>query len=150
MPHSRLPCMRAIDLAKATRTSVHTIRYYEKLGLLEARRNPANGYREFGDEHVKLLSCIRCLRGAGMSLTEVRLLIGAMNHPSRTCPETLPIVARVAAAIESDLEQLEIVSRGLRAFGFQRPRTSLPPTGADVRRLVEVIASTKRSPAKSP
>ena len=51
--------MKTIELSRLTGTSVHTIRYYERIGLLKAGRNRSNGYRQFSAEHVELLVFIR-------------------------------------------------------------------------------------------
>ena len=51
------------------------IRYYEKEGLLcPVRRD--NGYRDYSEEDLMLLKRIRLLRELGISLEQVRGLIG--------------------------------------------------------------------------
>lgn len=50
------------------------IRFYEEQGLLTPRRNVENGYREYGEEDVKVLKQIKLLRKLGVSLDEIRLM----------------------------------------------------------------------------
>jgi len=49
-----------------------TLRYYEKIGLLKPRRKTAGGAREFGDEDLRLLSGLKCLKRLGLSLEEIK------------------------------------------------------------------------------
>lgn len=51
------------------------IRFYEKQGLLSPARNPENDYREYTDEDVHTLKCIRALRMLDMPLEDVRLVL---------------------------------------------------------------------------
>ncbi len=48
------------------------IRFYEEQGLLNPRRNEANGYREYGEEEVRILKRIKLLRKLGVPIEEIR------------------------------------------------------------------------------
>ncbi|MBE6933071.1 MAG: MerR family transcriptional regulator [Ruminococcaceae bacterium] len=48
------------------------IRFYEEQGLLNPRRNPENGYRDYGEEEVQILRRIRVLRKLGLPIEEIR------------------------------------------------------------------------------
>lgn len=48
------------------------IRFYEEQGLLSPRRNSENGYREYGDEEVRILRQIKLLRKLGVPIEEIR------------------------------------------------------------------------------
>ncbi len=50
------------------------IRFYEQEGLLSPRRNRENGYRDYGEEEVKVLRRIKLLRKLGIPLGEIRRL----------------------------------------------------------------------------
>ena len=59
--------------------SADNIRFYEKQGLLRPRRNPENGYREYGDKDIHTLKLIRALRMLDMPLEQVKsVLSGAL------------------------------------------------------------------------
>lgn len=45
-----------------------TLRYYERIGLLPRIKRDEKGYREFDESDCKLISFIKCMRGAGMSI----------------------------------------------------------------------------------
>ena len=55
------------------------IRFYEEQGLLAPRRNPENGYRDYGDEEVALLRRIRLLRKLDVPIDEIRLMFAGTH-----------------------------------------------------------------------
>jgi MerR family transcriptional regulator, aldehyde-responsive regulator len=56
-----------------TGLSEHTLRYYERIGLLEqVRRDQSSGHRRYTGEDVRLLELIACLRATGMSIEDMR------------------------------------------------------------------------------
>lgn len=62
--------MRIGELAERTKLSKDTIRFYEKIGLVEGERLP-NGYRDFGPEMVTWLQYVRTAQVLGFSLGEI-------------------------------------------------------------------------------
>ncbi|MFD7321000.1 MerR family transcriptional regulator [Streptomyces sp. NPDC059875] len=62
--------MRIGELAAQAGTSRDTIRFYEKVGLIEGRRLP-NGYRDFPPEAVPWLHYVRTAQTLGFSLAEI-------------------------------------------------------------------------------
>ena len=55
------------------------IRFYEEQGLLSPRRNPENGYRDYGDEEVALLRRIRLFRKLDVPIDEIRLMFSGTH-----------------------------------------------------------------------
>ena len=51
------------------------IRFYEEQGLLSPRRNSENGYRDYGEEEVKILRQIKLMRKLGVPLEEIRQMV---------------------------------------------------------------------------
>ncbi len=134
--------MKAIELSRLAGTSVHTIRYYERIGLLDARRNRSNGYHEFSSGHVALLVFIRRSRGGGLSLAEIRAFIEAATNGRCGCAQVGEIVRRVLPAVEREISELAALRKRMKTFltNGQRRRHGTP-TGVDVRRLVASLAT---------
>lgn len=55
------------------------IRFYEEQGLLSPKRNPENGYRDYGDEEVLVLRRIRLLRKLDVPIDEIRLMLSGTH-----------------------------------------------------------------------
>lgn len=48
-----------------------TLRYYEKVGLLENVRRDANGQRVYGEEHLERLDSIICFKNGGLPIAQI-------------------------------------------------------------------------------
>jgi DNA-binding transcriptional MerR regulator len=62
--------MRIGELAAQAGLSKDTIRFYEKVGLIDGQRL-ANGYRDFAPELVEWLAYVRTAQTLGFSLAEI-------------------------------------------------------------------------------
>ncbi len=61
------------DLARVTGYSIHTIKYYLRIGLIrEVGRSPETRYRYFDDSTIALLKKIHTLRKEGRSLNQIK------------------------------------------------------------------------------
>lgn len=60
------------DVAKRTGLTPHTLRYYEKEGLLLDISRKSNGLRVFGDDDIEWLGIISCLKDTGMSIANIK------------------------------------------------------------------------------
>ena len=66
------------DLSRLSGYSIHTLKFYLKLGLIaESGRSPQTRFRYFDDCTVAKLAQIRAWRKAAKSLAEIRTLL----HP---------------------------------------------------------------------
>lgn len=64
------------DLSRLSGHSIHTLKYYLKIGLLrEAGRSPQTRFRFFNDTTVQQLSTIRGWRKERRSLAEIKRLL---------------------------------------------------------------------------
>ncbi|GMX66798.1 hypothetical protein Elgi_60700 [Paenibacillus elgii] len=66
--------MRIQELADKMGLTIHTIRFYEKEGLLDDRhvRRENNNYRNYSEEAVERLRLIKKLQSIGCSLAELK------------------------------------------------------------------------------
>ena len=59
------------ELAKLAGISTRTLRYYDKQGLLKARRNPVNNYRYYEETEVDQLQKILFLKLFDLPLEQI-------------------------------------------------------------------------------
>ena len=110
--------LRIGALAEATRTSVETIRFYEREGLLSAPTRTESNYRTYRPEDVTRLDFIRRCRSLDMALPEVRALLEVLDQGGADCEGVNSIldehIGHVALRI-AELKTLEAELRELRA-----------------------------------
>ena len=59
------------SLAKAAGVNVETVRYYQRLGLIEEPRKPAGGQRSYPESTVARLAFVRRAQQLGFTLAEI-------------------------------------------------------------------------------
>ena len=65
------------ELAKETRLTTKTIRFYEEIGLISPATRTDNGYRSYATEMVEELRIIKTVRDLGLPIPEIKkLMIG--------------------------------------------------------------------------
>ncbi len=112
--------MRIKELAEKTGLMPHTIRYYEREGLLAKRliRRSENRYREFTDDAVERIVMIQSLQTAGFTLAEAKDLLERWDAGLLT-PTEGPVylqkkVDEIVARIERKIAELEQTKAALR------------------------------------
>ncbi|BDI34368.1 hypothetical protein CCAX7_64190 [Capsulimonas corticalis] len=77
-PLEEMTVQQVVDL---TGLSEHTLRYYERLGLIHpVRRHHSSGHRRYSQEDVTRLESLACLRATGMPLAEMRQYFEALSQ----------------------------------------------------------------------
>lgn|SRR5690554_3558502 len=92
------------QLARRTRESVKTLRYWTDLGLLAAERG-ANGYRYYGAGAAERVGFIRGAQALGLTLREIRDVLGAREHEHPPCQEARAVLARHLRDVRERLAQ---------------------------------------------
>lgn len=87
------------QLSKATDTKAVTIRYYESAGLLSPVSRTQGGYRLYTERERDRLIFIKRARHLGLSLDDVKSLLGLADDESAPC-------ARVDSIIHEQLERV--------------------------------------------
>ena len=103
-------------LAKATGTKVETVRYYERIGLLEAPGRTEGNYRVYGAEALSRLSFVRRARDLGFSLDQVRELLDLAGQRQRDCGSVDVLATEHLAEIDRKIADLGALRRELGAL----------------------------------
>jgi Cu(I)-responsive transcriptional regulator len=93
-------------LAKETGTTVETIRYYERVGLIAAPARTNGNYRSFRLEDLERLRFIRRTRDLGFSLDEVRALLDMAAERDRDCGQVDDLANRHLREIDRKIADL--------------------------------------------
>lgn len=94
------------ELAKRTESTVETIRYYEKEGLLPEPARSQGNYRLYGEGHIERLRFIRHCRTLDMALDEVRTLLQYRDTPTEDCGDVNALLDAHIHAVEMRVEEL--------------------------------------------
>jgi MerR family copper efflux transcriptional regulator len=106
--------MQIGEIASATGISRDTLRFYEKRGLLRARRSD-NGYRDYPPEAVDWLRYIRMAQTLGFTLAEIEADLPLLAAPESSAPQ-------LRAALERKLADIDQRMTGLAALRTELAR----------------------------
>ena len=101
-------------LAAETGSSVQTIRYYEKIGLLPAAARTEGNQRRYGSAHSGRLAFIRHSRELGFSIETIRELLALCDAPDNDCGAADEIARRQLLAVEARIKQLNALRTELK------------------------------------
>ncbi|MFF1632254.1 MerR family transcriptional regulator [Leifsonia sp. NPDC058248] len=125
--------MQISELAERAGVTVKAVRYYESLGLVVPDRLP-NGYRDYGDEHLRVVAEIRELSASGISPSRATPFIeclGTGHVHSDECPASLAAyrdsIAELDQAIAGLIARRELLARRLDQSAL-RGFPDAPPT----------------------
>lgn len=98
-------------IARRCGVSRTTILYYESLGLLNASSRSAGNYRQYGDGDLERLRQIRAYRNLGLSLADVRAILGqtaGRRHRSgaKSAGDRASILQARLVRIDAEIENL--------------------------------------------
>lgn len=97
--------MQIGEMADATGLSRDTLRFYEKRGLLRARRG-ANGYRDYPPEAVNWLRYLRLAQSLGFTLAEIEADLPLLEAPDASAPQLRAALERKLADIDQRIDGL--------------------------------------------
>lgn len=116
--------MQIGTLSARTGLSRDSLRFYEKRGLLQARR-AANGYRDYPEEAVQWLGYVRTAQQLGFTLAEIAADLPMLVQGEDAGPALRATLARKLADVDARIGALQ----GLRAELAAR-LAETPETGA--------------------
>lgn len=87
--------------------SKHTLRYYEKEGLLPPISRDKIGIREYSDSDLELLALIRCMRAAGMSISYIKNYMDLCKDGISTVSKRKEIILLQKKILEDQKKELE-------------------------------------------
>ncbi|WP_232825103.1 helix-turn-helix domain-containing protein [Salinicola sp. RZ23] len=101
------------QLAKSTETKAVTIRYYERAGLMSPATRTAGGYRLYTARERDRLIFIKHARQLGLSLEDVKALLGLADDDEAPCDRVDEIIHVQLARVRERLKHLRQLEQEL-------------------------------------
>ena len=93
--------------SESTGLSVHTLRYYERIGLLTSINRAANGHRRYSQADIERIGLFNHLRLTGMPLDEIRRYSLLLQYGEDSFPERHAILSAHRAVVEQQIADLQ-------------------------------------------
>ena len=115
------------DVSRKTGLSAHTLRYYEKEGLISGVERSRGGFRQYTDEDLEKLGLICCLKNTGMSIQEIGRFVRLTREGDHTLEERVELlrahreqvlgkIAEMQKYLEKVTWKLDFFTEKLRAY----------------------------------
>ena len=108
------------DMARLSKNTLRTVRFYEEAGLLRAVQRTDGGHRLFPHAELLRLQLVSDLRSAGFSLDEIRDILDAKRGCACGAQAAARLTTRLDDQIEAMRERLRLLRRLLKELESTR------------------------------
>jgi DNA-binding transcriptional MerR regulator len=95
------------EASELTGLTAHTLRYYERIGLLDVRRDAA-GYRSYDRRALARIVFISRLRASGMPIGTISHYLELVLEGDHTAPQRLALMQEHRDRIQRQLRDLQL------------------------------------------
>jgi len=95
------------QVAEATGLTVHTLRYYERIGLIHPIGRAENSHRRYSDGDVGWLIFLTKLRATGMSIQQMTAYAALQREGDSTLEERLDMLKAHKQQVEAHVDELQ-------------------------------------------
>lgn len=94
------------EVVQRSGLSEHTLRYYERIGLLDrVKRDDSSHHRRYTAEDVLKIEALACLRTTGMSIEEMRTYFALLKDGKAAADQQLALFEARKEALKQELAQ---------------------------------------------
>jgi DNA-binding transcriptional MerR regulator len=125
------------QIVELTGFSLDTLRYYERIGLIEPVRRAVGGHRRYTQDDVEWLDVLRCLRGTGMPIARMQEFARQVRAGDHTFADRLTLLEEHDRAVACEIARLEEQREKVRAKithyrdALERQAAAASATGRD-------------------
>ena len=107
------------ELSKKTGISIHTIRFYEKSGLIEGKQDEtvkSNNYFHYDEVTVEKLEFISDAKSVGFTIREIGQMIDAWYNRNYTKKQKLEILEDKLISLEQKMKEIKEMKKQILHF----------------------------------
>jgi MerR family transcriptional regulator, aldehyde-responsive regulator len=106
--------MKIAEVSEHYQLSPDTLRYYERIGLIQSVNRNSGGIRDYGEAELKRIEFVKCMRSAGLPIEVLIEYIGLVQQGDATIEERRSILqdqrVRLTARLEEMQKTLELLN----------------------------------------
>lgn len=94
------------QVAGKTGLSEHTLRYYERIGLIESIDRADNGHRRYTEMDIGWIEFLKCLRSTGMPVMQMKTYADLTRAGDHTIEARLALLEDHRRAVLMQIEEM--------------------------------------------
>lgn len=95
------------EVSEKTGLSVHTLRYYEKEGVLRGVDRSQGGFRQYTDDDLESLGLVCCLKNTGMSIQEIARFMELTHEGEHTLQERVDLLREHRESMIRKMQEMQ-------------------------------------------
>lgn len=99
--------MKIAEVSQKFDLSVDTLRYYERVGLIEPVKRNSGGIREYSEDDLHRVEFIKCMRSAGLSIEVLIEYVRLLDQGDGTVEARKQILEEQRALLLDRMKQLQ-------------------------------------------
>ncbi|MDA3812083.1 MAG: MerR family transcriptional regulator [Spirochaetaceae bacterium] len=104
------------ETVQETGLSEHTLRYYEKIGLMEPVKRSNSGHRSYSQNDIDWIGFLKCLRSTGMPIETMKIYVDLQRMGDDRFENRLRIMQSHKITV---LEKIEELNRYLTTIDYK-------------------------------
>jgi len=108
------------QVADKTGLTAHTLRYYEKCGLIGDVDRDDNGYRNYSSDDMARIQMLCCLRRTGMSIKDMQRYARLLRNGEQTVDKRRVLLEEHRREVETQIcelqDMLKIIDGKIRLY----------------------------------
>ncbi len=105
--------MTIAEVSKQYGLTADTLRYYERVGLLPPVRRTASGLRDYGEEELRWVGFVKCMRCAGMSIETLAEYVALFRQGEDTVARRKALLVEQRDRIQEKINELQAAIKRL-------------------------------------
>jgi len=115
------------EAAVTTGLSAHTLRYYERIGLLNPIGRTESGHRNYSEFDIGWIEFLKCLRATGMPIRQMKQYVDAQREGDHTLTDRLQILKEHRSSVLERIGELtrylETIDHKIRYYSDQKEKS---------------------------
>ena len=117
------------EVSETTGLSAHTLRYYERIGLIHPIEREENTRRLYTEDDIGWIDFLLKLRATGMSIKDMQKYAELQRQGDETLPERVEMLKALRESVEARMselnEHLKLVCYKIEIYGQILPEKEL-------------------------
>ena len=101
--------MTIAEVSKKFGISSTTLRYYEKIGLMNPVAKNISGHRDYQEPDLRRINFIKCMRTSGMTVEQIKTYVDLFHEGEHTIPQRKELLITQLANLKQQVEELQTV-----------------------------------------
>jgi DNA-binding transcriptional MerR regulator len=95
------------DMAQRCGLTPHTLRYYERIGLIQPVARGSDGHRRYSTQDIAWVDFLTRLKATGMPIRQMLAFAALRRDGDRTAPQRRALLETHTAAVRTHIHNLE-------------------------------------------